>query len=301
MEPEPSFSSIESLAARIIELLGLPATTTTQEIFSLTLMSITVLATILVAFPLLLKGLRNFIENTPQSNAPSIVWFVLSSFVGGLTKGVIGRDLKEQVDRSQELRNEVAQLKAELHKLYMRNPTEMLPLSVSEVSNWQAPIVASRNRLLSEVDRLRTRSTSYLVFGVILSLAAVALFFFIIFYIDDIDPDASALSYIKDFLPKFTLAVMVQVIASFFLRMHVSSESEIKWTSNELTNIEHRFAAMALSESDMSETLISEFSKTERNFILGKDQKPLRAHDSVPVETMMDILKEVAAKTSPSN
>jgi hypothetical protein len=115
----------------------------------------------------------------------------------------------------------------------MRNPTEMLPLSVSEVSNWQAPIVASRNRLLSEVDRLRTRSTSYLVFGVILSLAAVALFFFIIFYIDDIDPDASALSYIKDFLPKFTLAVMVQVIASFFLRMHVSSESEIKWTSNE--------------------------------------------------------------------
>jgi hypothetical protein len=170
VEPEPSFSSIESLAARIIELLGLPATTTTQEIFSLTLMSITVLATILVAFPLLLKGLRNFIENTPQSNAPSIVWFVLSSFVGGLTKGVIGQDLKEQVDRSQELRNEVAQLKAELHKLYMRNPTEMLPLSVSEVSNWQAPIVASRNRLLSEVDRLRTRSTSYLVFGVILSV-----------------------------------------------------------------------------------------------------------------------------------
>jgi hypothetical protein len=271
---------------------GIEALSSIETIFALFILFAFALFGILIT----IKALRNFIDAAPRA----VVWLdvisVVFDLVGAITGGILGSDVETQINKAQKLEKEVSSLSTEVEQLTKRNAVSMLPFGVNELTVWQAPLVVSRNRLLGEIERLRARSTAYLVFGVFLSLAAVALFFFIIFYLDEISPDASALSYVKDFLPKLTLAVMVQIIASFFLKMHVSSEAEIKWASNEVTNLEHRFTAMALSEAGMSETLINEFSKIERNSIIGNDQKTLNAHEAVTAETLIDVLKEVVAK-----
>jgi hypothetical protein len=283
---EDPLSGLEALAILLDVASPLEAIFVSFGLFSVGLVSILIT----------IRMLRNFIEATPRGDSKYDVLRLISDLVGGVTRGVLGLNFQEQINKSQKLEKKVSSLSNEVEQLTKRNSVSMLPLGVDEVTDWQAPLVVSRNRLLGEIERLRARSTAYLVFGVFLSLAAVALFFFIIFYLDEVSPDASALSYMKDFLPKFTLAVMVQIIASFFLKMHVSSEAEIKWTSNEVTNLEHRFTAMALSKAGMSEVLINELSKTERNFIIGKDQKTLSAHETVTVESLIDVLKDVVAK-----
>lgn len=265
------------------------------EVF-LPLISVVVVS--LFIFFRFLRSLREFIEANPRTESGSWVRSATIRILDRFSFGLFGKTFKEEFEKSETLKSEIASLNASVNSLEKRNSISLLAPDAVEPTSWQAPIVASRNRLLAEVDRLRARSTANLAFGVVLSLTAVGLFFFIIFYLDDAEENASLSNYVKDFIPKFTLAVMVQIIASFFLKMHVSCETEIKWTSNELTNLECRFTAMALSEAGMSETLVNELSKSERNFILGKDQKALRAFDEVSIESMMDVLRLLASQKS---
>ena len=62
----------------------------------------------------------------------------------------------------------------------------------------------------------------------------------------------------------------------FFLKLYKSGLSEIKYFQNELTNVEMKFISLDISlrgkNTELISDVVSEFSKTERNFILNKGQ-----------------------------
>lgn len=79
-------------------------------------------------------------------------------------------------------------------------------------------------------------------------------------------------------MPRIALAVAVEVVAFFFLRLYKYSISDIKYYQNELTNIELKALAVVIQSGhknaemkDVAASLIS----TERNFIIKKDERTI--------------------------
>lgn len=85
------------------------------------------------------------------------------------------------------------------------------------------------------------------------------------------------LSYMgREFLPRLSLVVLIEIFAYFFLRLYKASLDGIKFFQNELTNIESKFigieGAILSKDIDLKKTAIHSFVKTERNFILKKGE-----------------------------
>lgn len=83
-------------------------------------------------------------------------------------------------------------------------------------------------------------------------------------------------NFLIDFIPRLSLVVLIEIFAYFFLSLYKTTLSEIKYFQNEVTSIEAKFMALRLAaQSDLPDHLtsaIDNLAKTERNFILNKDQ-----------------------------
>lgn len=83
-------------------------------------------------------------------------------------------------------------------------------------------------------------------------------------------------TFLIDFIPRLSLVLLIEIFAYFFLSLYKTTLSEIKYFQNEVTSIEAKFMALRLAaQSDVPDHLtsaIDNLAKTERNFILSKDQ-----------------------------
>lgn len=83
-------------------------------------------------------------------------------------------------------------------------------------------------------------------------------------------------TFLIDFIPRISLIVLIEIFAYFFLSLYKTTLSEIKYFQNEVTSMEAKFMALRLAgESESPEhvaSAIDALAKTERNFILNKDQ-----------------------------
>ncbi len=81
---------------------------------------------------------------------------------------------------------------------------------------------------------------------------------------------------IYGFIPRLSLAAFVEIFSFFFLKLYRNNLEDVKYLSNEITNIELKLISLkvALYKDDKVAitTLISTLSQTERNFILKKDE-----------------------------
>ena len=83
-------------------------------------------------------------------------------------------------------------------------------------------------------------------------------------------------SFIFHFVPRFTLSLFIELFSFFFLRIYKKNLDDIKYLNNERTNIDLKLVALKTSiihnDSDSLKVVLNDLSKTERNFILQKDE-----------------------------
>lgn len=131
-------------------------------------------------------------------------------------------------------------------------------------------------RMSEDASRLKRNSGINLFWGIIFSLIAVAFLLATIYYRKDVQI-SSTQQFIELYGPKATLAVILELISFFFLRLHSSTEQEIKHHKNEVTNMESKFAAaMLMLESPSATTraqVIKGLMDNERNFIIRKNER----------------------------
>jgi hypothetical protein len=143
----------------------------------------------------------------------------------------------------------------------------------SQVNGIQEQLENTRLRLRREVEALGRRGNVNLVIGVLTTVAAVGILTTTI-----LDPTVKLTNdtLVTHFAPRLTLSLFIEIFSFFFLKLYKSGLGEIKYFQNELTNIELKFvsleSALRSSNEDMVMQVVSEFSKTERNFVLEKGQ-----------------------------
>ena len=131
----------------------------------------------------------------------------------------------------------------------------------------------TESRLKSEILSLNKRGNLNLALGILISILGLLVLFY---YISSVNSTTKPMEFFALMLPRFSLIILVEIFAYFFLRLYKMSITEIKYFQNELTNIEmKRIALMQLTQGE-DVTILSEivknFISTERNYILEKGQ-----------------------------
>ena len=151
---------------------------------------------------------------------------------------------------------------------------------LTENGSWQEPIISAAVRLQVEQDRLATRSSNTLIWGIVVSTVAVGVLLWIILTQNQPVP-TNFLEFWFYYGPRVTLVIIVGLVASFFLRLHVASEKDISRVRNEITNLELRLASgLMASENDDLSFVSSVLGLEERNFIISKQEHSTRPREA---------------------
>lgn len=133
--------------------------------------------------------------------------------------------------------------------------------------------LASEERIKIEIKNLKWRATINLSLGVSLSIAALLVFFFLVY---NEKPDEDYQKVFLHFAPRVGLVVFVELLAYFFLKLYKSTLTSVQYYHNELTNIETRKIAAIVAIKHCKEDKIWQtveyLLKVERN-VLVKDKE----------------------------
>ncbi|MNK78810.1 hypothetical protein D3C87_984580 [compost metagenome] len=125
----------------------------------------------------------------------------------------------------------------------------------------------------TQIERLVSNSSLNLIIGIVTTLLAIVILGSSIFQQNHFTINTEFLSF---FLPRISTVVFVELFSFFFLRLYKNNLSEIKYFQNEITNLNFKITSLKTAiKTDDKQTLsqiITNFSLTERNFILKKDE-----------------------------
>ena len=161
---------------------------------------------------------------------------------------------------SEALESYIKQLKHAIDRS-LRNETEEIQFKL---------IVMRMGREVADQAR---RGNLNLVLGILTTIIGLSVMGYSVFNAPASQTPNEVLMY---FLPRVSLAIVVEVFAYFFLSLYKQSLSEIKYFQNEITNIESRQLAMQFAarkeSSELSTKVVDELIQTERNFLINKGQ-----------------------------
>lgn len=124
-----------------------------------------------------------------------------------------------------------------------------------------------------QIERLVNNSNLNLIIGIITTSIAVITLGFSIFQNVHFDSNVDLVTY---FIPRISTMIFVEIFSFFFLRLYKNNLNDIKYYQNEITNLGFKMASLkvAIKSEDSSalNEIIRNFSNTERNFILKKDE-----------------------------
>ncbi len=214
----------------------------------------------LVVIPLLLLGFAYWFDVKPTlilerafSFAPIVLPVVLGIAIALVEPSEYGKRAKQVVrDEKEILRNKSSELADVFHVF--------------------------RLRMLVDSDRLKFNSNKNLAIGILFSFFALSLLaYFVVF-----QPSQVGISYVdfalQWYAPRISIVLLLQFVGFFFLRLYVASELDVKHNKNEITNIEAQMMAYAMARefgADGVKPVIEALSRTERNFIVKKDEKTI--------------------------
>lgn len=137
----------------------------------------------------------------------------------------------------------------------------------------QLNIRKSINRLTLESDSLNKRGNVNLFIGLILSIIGLGILGATLRNF----PDANNFTELFiNITPRTIFVILVEVFSYFFLNLYRKSLDEIKYYQNEITNLEAKYlslkVAISLNNHKIIANTLENLIKTERNFILEKDQ-----------------------------
>jgi hypothetical protein len=79
-----------------------------------------------------------------------------------------------------------------------------------------------------------------------------------------------------NYIPRVTLALFIEIFSFFFLRLYRRNLDDIKYLTNEITNVKLKLIALKASYmkegGDFTGNILQELAKTERNFVLKKNE-----------------------------
>ncbi len=164
-------------------------------------------------------------------------------------------------------------------------------------NDWRQPLITATIRLTDEAKRLKMKSTNNLIFGIIFSTLSAAAIVYLLLITKSSPSDEAVVQRVFEYLPRFAVAAILQIVAIFFLKMHASIENDIKHNKNEITNIELKLAAGMAADQSKDLIIISElWAKEERNFILSKDQRVSGNFDLPDIEHFINLLVKLNKK-----
>ncbi len=116
--------------------------------------------------------------------------------------------------------------------------------------------------------------------------------------------DIAVNEIILSLIPRVTFVIFIEVFAYFFLRLYKQGLTEIKYFQNELTNVESKITALEVAyiknDTNAISNVIDALSKTERNFILNKDQTTIEIEktrlDTETTKGLMSMLQNIIKK-----
>lgn len=161
-----------------------------------------------------------------------------------------------------------------------------------------------KRRMATEEERLKSNSGLNLFWGILFAVFAVVFLLVTIFY-----KPSSQISSTQDFIaaygPRATLAIILELISFFFLRLYSATEQEIKHHKNEVTNMESKFAAALLAMDNPTLTtksqVIKGFMSSERNFLLKKNEKTVASEMYTEYNDFKDTLSLLLRAAKPRN
>ena len=157
----------------------------------------------------------------------------------------------------------------ELESKITKNVENKIKLSIME-KHFETTI----GRLREELFSLTKRSNLNLALGVVTTLIGLGLLG--VFVLSNPVSFKETSDFVESFVPRLSLVIFIEIFAYFFLRLYKDTLSEIKYFQNEITNIESKYLAVAISISSQSENgiihSIDSLLSTERNHILNKGQ-----------------------------
>jgi hypothetical protein len=120
-----------------------------------------------------------------------------------------------------------------------------------------------------------------LTFGIIISLIGVFVLATAIFYAGSNthsgQQDRLIAMYL--FISKIALSLFAELFAFFFLRLYSKNLDDVKYLTNEMTNVKMKMIALTCSFGEslnnITEDILREFAITERNFVLKKGESTI--------------------------
>jgi hypothetical protein len=154
----------------------------------------------------------------------------------------------------------------------------------------------SQRRLLSELDNLGRRGNLNLILGGFTTMVGISLLGWTVF--KEVIVANDWWSFAAHFGPRFTLVVLIELFAFFFLSLYKTTLGEIKYFQNELTNVEAKQIALYTALSNEDKTMlagaVNALAATERNHILNKDQTTVDLEKAkIDRQGMGDVLKSL--------
>jgi len=132
----------------------------------------------------------------------------------------------------------------------------------------------SRTRFTRELEALSRRGNLNLGLGAVTTVLGIGILGISVFA--ELTEIKDLWSFVSHFVPRFTLVVLIELFAYFFLSLYKASLGEIKYFQNEITNIEAKQTALRTAihfgEPSAIANIVSKLAETERNHILSKEQ-----------------------------
>lgn len=172
--------------------------------------------------------------------------------------------------------------------------TELTKEKRNRLENLLKEFNSIKSRLNTEIEKLSRRANVNLVIGSLTTIVALITLGYIVF--QSTQPFKGYVDMLYHYIPRLSLIIFVEVFAYFFLKLYKSNLNDMKYYQNELTTVELKLASITTAihfgkDTDIS-LITSEFSKTERNFILKKDETTVEIEKTkLDKGDLKDILK----------
>lgn len=140
----------------------------------------------------------------------------------------------------------------------------------------ESKISRTYERLNLERESLSRRGNFNLMIGMFLSVGGLIILGYSVL---NYSHNGSLEDLLIFVIPKISFVLLIELFAYFFLNLYKKSLEDIKYYQNEITNIEAKYLALQMAKSlnnhKMISSILDQLVKTERNFILEKDQSTI--------------------------
>ena len=168
-------------------------------------------------------------------------------------------------------------------------------------------ISETKDRITSEIASLKIRGAINLSIGVFTTLIAVFLLGSLVFF-----PNydfSSTEERLWDYIPRVSLALLIEVFSFFFLRLYRGSLTDIKYFQNEQTTLDAKIIALGtsitLGKEESVANIIDKLSQLDRNSRLAKGESTvdleILKHDKEELRDLLTTFKEVFASSRRPN